>query len=325
MSFRAFSEHTLLLYSKLLQFPEPNTRLMITIITDSGTLLIYEQNHLKWAAQLSEVPVAIDRSNIDGLPGALVTLGRTGSLQVSYLGSEPLLFQVPPLNLKTLDFAQTQQELIELEKEIKAGVDFTDQSLVNNAAEHDVSVQLKIAATPVPHHITNQDGTSNNDNRMMCLVTADLKANIPLEQLQVQFYVEPPLKCSEIVHMYENVEAESIQQIDTNVYFAESSLASSCKVTIVVSFINKKCIPRVIRKTELLPLDMFCKIDVPQKEAVHKVTITVDNADVPTAEGLFTEFTADLAPTGVVGLKMFHSDSVVTVVSAKNSNRYRYV
>lgn len=307
-------------------FPEPNTRLIITVITDSGTLLIYEDANLKWAAQLTEVPIAIDRSNVDGLPGALVTLGRTGRLQVSYLGSEPLLFKVPPLNLNTLNFAKTQQELTELEKEIKAGVDFTDMSLVNNAAEHDISVRVKISTKleQCSNDINTRDRPMENDNNKMCTVCVGLKAAVPLEQVQVQFYVESPLMCSEKSRLYENIGAESIEQFDTNVYFADNLLASSAKVSVVVSFINKKCIPRVIRKSEVLPLDMFCKPASPQKEAAHKITITVENGEAPTAEGLFPEFTADLSTNGVVGFKMFHSDAIVTVVSARNSNRYRY-
>lgn len=299
---------------------------MITVLTDNGTLLIYEEANLKWATQLADVPIAIDRSNVDGLPGALVTLGKTGNLQVSYLGSEPLLFKVPPLNLKALDFVKTQEELVELEKEIKAGVDFTDQSLVNKAAGNDISIQVKIDMKPVQsiYEIKQRDRGFANEYNRMCSLSIGLKANVALEQLQVQIYVECPLKCSEEARMFENVAVDSVEQIDAHVYFTDNLAASSAKLVVLVSFINKKCIPRVIRKTEYLPLDMFCKLDTPQKEAAHKVTVTIENADVPTAEGLFTEFTSELTTNGVVGFKMLHTDSIVTVVSAKNSNRYRY-
>lgn len=53
---------------------EPNARLMTTIVSESGSLLIYEESTLIWAAQLTDVPVAIQRSNLNGLAGAIVTL-----------------------------------------------------------------------------------------------------------------------------------------------------------------------------------------------------------------------------------------------------------
>lgn len=294
---------------------EPNAKLILTIITDSGTLLLYDESNLKWAAQLSEVPIAINRSNLDGLPGAIITLGKTGNLIASYLGSEPLIFKVPPLNLKALDFENAQKELVELEKDIKAGVDFTDMSLINNAAEHDLSVQLVIGS--------NLESFPLNEPNKMCSVSVGLKASIALEQVQVQFFVEPPLKCMQAVQSYEGVEADSIERFDTHVYFGDNLTASSAKVMVVVSFVNKKCIPRIIRKVDYLPLDMFCKLDNPQKDALNKVTISVENSEVPTLEGLFSEFTGELTTVGAVGFKMINSESIVTVVSGKNSNRFR--
>lgn len=288
-------------------------------------MLIYEESRLKWAAQLAEIPIAIDRSNLDGLPGAIVTLGRTGSIQASYLGSEPLLFKVPPLNLQAMDFEKTQLELIELEKDIKSGVDFTDMSLINSSAEHDLSIQLAVnsilEACTFP---TNSwDMPLDNEGRKMCSVSLGLKATVALEQIQVHFYVEPPLKCSDSVWMYQDVTADSVENLNTFVYFSDNLVASSAKITAVVSFINKKSIPRVIRKTGNLPLPMFCKLGNPQKDASNKITIAVENADVPSMEVLYPEFALDFNTSGAVGFKMFQSDSVVTIVSGKNSNRYR--
>lgn len=287
--------------------------------------MLYDESNLKWAAQLSDVPIAVNRSNLDGLPGAVVTLGRTGNLIASYLGSEPLVFKVPPLNLKALDFDNTQKELIELEKDIKAGIDFTDMSLINNAAEHDLSVQLVIGSklVPFPLHNVNRGRSTDHETQNMCSVSVGLKASVPLEQIQVQFFVEAPLKCLQTVQSYEGIGADSIEQFDTHVYFGNGLPAPSAKVMVVVSFINKKCIPRIIRKVDYLPLDMFCKLDSPQKDALNKVTISVENSEVPTLEGLFTEYTGDLTSLGAVGFKIINSESIVTVVSAKNSNRFR--
>lgn len=281
---------------------------------------------MKWASQLSEPPIAIDRSNLDGLPGSIVTLTRTGSLQASYLGSEPMLFKVPPLNLTALDFEKTKQELDELEKDIKAGIDFTDMSLINNAAEHDITVQLAVSShlEPCSFSINKCDMPFDNEAKM-CSISVSLKANTAMDQIQVHFHVDPPLKCSPPVQLYEAIEVNNVDRLDAYVYFEDNLPAPSAKVTAVVSFIDKKNIPRVIRKSDYLPLGLFCKLDNPQKEANNKITITVENADAPSLDVLYSEFLTEPSSLGVIGLKTYQSDSVVTVVSGKNTNRYRYL
>lgn len=118
---------------------EPNAKLMIAVISDNGSLLIYDHTTLVWAAQLSvSSPVAIQRSNIHGLPGAIVTLNRKGTVNVAYLGSDPHVFKAPPLDLKQLDFQRAHSELTELEKQIQQGVDYSGkyQTISNNSSRY---------------------------------------------------------------------------------------------------------------------------------------------------------------------------------------------
>lgn len=102
---------------------EPETRLIVCVVSEHGAFLIFENAVLLWCAQLLNIPVALRRANFHNLPGAIVTLQENGVVNVGFLGSEPHLFKVPNMNLQQLDFEATQKELLELEEIIKVGVD----------------------------------------------------------------------------------------------------------------------------------------------------------------------------------------------------------
>lgn len=93
---------------------------MTLIVTETSTLLVYDNATLRWSAQLSFQPIAISRGFFGCLSGALVLLSEDGLLQFSYLGTEPQLFTAPPLQNQELDFEKAEQELNTLNKIIKS-------------------------------------------------------------------------------------------------------------------------------------------------------------------------------------------------------------
>lgn len=46
------------------RFSEPDGKLMVLVIADTGTLMIYEGTTLKWSAQLPFTPVAVARAQL---------------------------------------------------------------------------------------------------------------------------------------------------------------------------------------------------------------------------------------------------------------------
>lgn len=280
---------------------------------------------LLWAAQLSDVPIAICRANLNGLPGAIGTLSENGKLDLSYLGSDPQTFQVPPLNLQKLNFDKTQNELIELEKEIKKGVDFSDVSMINATAERDLNIDLIISSTmemcTYPTQIPNT--ILPMENVKMISVSVALHAKTILEQIQVQFLCSAPLQASNPIHSYQQMVANQNERIDTWFYMNDFCDIASTMITVIVSFINKQTIPRVIEKTASLPLSMFYNTFLPQKESLIKLTITVNPGTPPNFEQLFSDDFPITSAQNAIGLKSIYSGKVVTIVIAKSSNRYR--
>lgn len=303
-------------------FIEPNARLMTSIVSDSGSLLIYEESTLIWAAQLSEVPVAIQRSNLNGLAGAIVTLSETGNLQVGYLGSEPQPFKVPPLNLNELKYEDVQKELTELEKDIKAGIDFTDVSLTKALAKKDlqlkVTVDTKLETCNIPSKVHFENV------RQMCKVSVILTPSIMLEQIQINFVTLDPVVCSKPLHFLRNVPIGMSNRIDVWIYFNDNTPFHSTDMKVVVSFINQQSICRILEEKITLPMRMFFSHHSPQKEASNKITFSVEGVQTPSLSSLFSpEYSID-SECQAVGFKSCLSKSVITVVAAKSSNRLRY-
>jgi Bardet-Biedl syndrome 9 protein len=96
---------------------------MVAVATDNGSLLIYQDSTLVWCAELVDETIALRRGNFTGLAGAIVTMNSTGKATIGYLGSDPHIFKVPPLNLSKLDCEKSKVELEEMEKEINSSVD----------------------------------------------------------------------------------------------------------------------------------------------------------------------------------------------------------
>lgn len=318
-----FSTYKLCFHSPL----EPDARLIITIVSDSGTLLIYNMTHLIWAAQLADVPVSICRSNLNGLAGAICSLSENGKIDVSYLGSDPQEFQVPPLNLQKINFEKTQNELIELEKEIKQGIDFTDMSMINATTERDLNVELTISPTLELCKYGTQIPplAVSTDEIKMVLVSVSLKANANLEQIQVQFYCSLPLKMNKGMHSFQQMTTDQKEHLDYWFYMDKNIDIETTTISVIVSFINKQSIPRVIEKSKSLPLAMFYKLCQPQKEGAYKLTISVNRTVAPTIDQLFTQDFPIESTHNAAGFKSIYNGKIVTIVAGKHSNRYRLV
>lgn len=299
--------------------------MIITIVSESGTILIYNTSQLIWAAQLSYVPVVICRTNVNGLPGAICTLCENGKIDVSYLGSDPQMFQVPPLNMQKLNFEKTQNELIELEKEIKAGIDFTDVSAINATAERDLNIDFSIE--PALEECTFGTNIPNTlvpfDDVKMVRAIVKLYAQTQLDQVQVQFFCSAPLFISKPIHSFQQMNANQNELIETHFYMGNCCDVSSTTVNVITSFINKHTIPRVIEKTNTLPLTMFFRMFIPQKDASIRLTVSVNQAAVPSIEQLFAEDFQIESTHNAIGFKSIYTGKIVTIVAAKNSNRYR--
>lgn len=299
---------------------EPNARLIIVVASENGSLLVYDSNQLIWAAELSSVPVAIQRANIIGLPGALVTLGRNGSINVGYLGSDPHLFKAPPLDLKQLDFIQAHSELVELEAIIQQSTDLGDTAMVNAAAERYIKFQVNVGQL---EKCTYQTKTSVlEDVQKMVRISIGVKAIVDLEQIQLCVNVIPPLKLSNERQMYLDLKSDQNERFDTLVYVERSADVPSPFAKLVISIILPDITIRVIEYQIELPLGLFCKPTHHQKEAKYRVTLMVSEKEANDLGKLFPDFYLD-SISQAIGLRSLYNGITTTVAVSKTSSRLR--
>lgn len=186
-------------------------------------------------------PVAMKRSNLNSLPGGIVTLGATGQLTIGYLGSESFTFTVPPLNMEEMNFQKAYKELLQLEEEIKESVDVGDREAINQRAADDVRIYFEISSE-----------VSNDFDGLLLDVPADVavkelpackgklkfKCKIALAEMQINFNMPEGIRCSQDTITYIDIEAGTAEAVDFDFFIAELLHFYTSRVVCVVSFIN---------------------------------------------------------------------------------------
>ncbi|KAH8331370.1 hypothetical protein KR074_001751 [Drosophila pseudoananassae] len=314
---------------------EPGARLITAIISDSSKLHLYEKANLIWAAQWpnqSPAPVAIQRSNVQNLAGGIVTLGAKGQLEVGYLGADPFQFQVQPLKLEELSFAQAHKELQQLEDEIKEAVDVRDMDALNQQAadqvrltftiQPEVNDDLDTLLLDVPADVAVKELPSAK-GLLRCRIKAELA------ELQLVFQTPNGVRCSQDTLSFVDVAAGTNHEFKLDFYIAELLHIHSTKVEVIASFVSPRGIPRVIQQSANLPLSMFYRACQPQKAAGIKLTYSIISRHVtPKLATFFGEFLEEHSESHALGLQLLcpgleKQSEVITLVAAKNSNRIR--
>ncbi|CRK93885.1 CLUMA_CG007412, isoform A [Clunio marinus] len=287
---------------------EPDCKLMIAVATENNSILIYQNSTLVWCAELLEQAVAIRRGNFFGIAGGLVTLSPTGKVTVGFLGSEPVLNKVPPINLSKLDYDKSKIELEEMEKEIHESVDNADVPFINASAEKDLNIQTQLT-------VESKEIGHVYSLRIILLPTLNLE--------QVQVHLNPNIEMinSENVFMVKNLISSNEYSLDTSFTLENSaSLEIFDEILLLISFINKQGISRVIRKVVKVPLSKVFQPCLPQNDEIYKVTLSSEHPI--NFNAMLSDFNLQNIKQSF-GLKATISDSNLTMVLAKNTNRYR--
>uniref|UniRef100_A0A1A9V200 Protein PTHB1 n=1 Tax=Glossina austeni TaxID=7395 RepID=A0A1A9V200_GLOAU len=314
---------------------EPTARLITVIFSESSKLFIYENANIIWAAHIKhEPPVAIQRSNLNGLTGALVTLGPCGQLRIGYLGTDPYVFQVPPLNVQELSFTEAQKKLQELEQEIKKATDIQNMEIINQKAYEDMNLSFTINAEVKAEAdlLLLEDIPVNVALKELPVGSGQLRwhAKEALSEMQIVFNMPEGIRCSQDTVTYVNIKGDTSETMELEFFIAELLHFHTSKVEVVVSFISMKGVPRVIQKADFLPLNMFFKLKQPQKAASIKLTYII-NSKVEESSKLcdyFSEFISWENESQSLGLVLLTTvgenfEEIVTIVAGKNSNRLR--
>ncbi|KAL5289209.1 BBS9 family protein [Megaselia abdita] len=321
---------------------ESSARHITTVLSENSSILIYEGAKLLWAAQHENHQVSIMRGNFEDLNGGIVTLSANGLLQIGYLGSEPFIFQVPQLNVQELNFELSHQELVQLENEIKDSIDSDDVKLINIQAENELEIiEFSISPNLQASTFEPTDEELHGKQLMMCSGYLKYCNKINVDEMQILFNVPSGVSCSNSCQTFTNLIENRTDSMEIWFYINEKLNLPSTKVEVIVSYISKHGIPRIVKKEAHLPLTMFYKTVPGEKEASIKLTAKINRKSnignklqnqPPPLSDIFPEFyrkesMVDKNVFGdmqVLGLSsILWSNKIVTVVPAKNSNRLR--
>ncbi|XP_063611687.1 protein PTHB1-like [Penaeus indicus] len=290
----------------------------LCVATHTQTLLVYKEAELKWASQLPFTPVVLSRADFPGIKGALVFLGDAGQLQASYLGTDPSLFVAPPAETREINYDQTDKELAQLHKIIKASTKDTGTLVGMNRGDGDLivsgTVGTQLEKWPGSTRVQDIDG-----GVPAVPVVIRLTAHTPLNTVRVNIAVEKPLTVTQDTFVLRTICDTS--QIMVKFYLADQYIPTSLSVGIVTSYITHTGAPRIITTNLDLPLRLVAKLSAPNKEADHKITISTNKPAVNLPE-LFPDYSLDGSVTTALGLQYFGGPSV-TILSSRTTNRYR--
>lgn len=218
-------------------------------MSTNSEFYVYEDANIIWAARSETVaPVAIQRSNLSGLPGGIVTLSETGQINIGYLGSEPFTFTVPPLDRDTdLHLTQLSRDLKRLEAEIKNVQDVQNMEMINLQAERDLEIKFTIDR----YKLKKSTELESLDDAVLSARVALLELPVSrgalkwqthcdLSELQLAFYLPEGVRCSQDTLSYQNVTSQTVEEMSLEFYISDLVYVHTAQIEVVASFINTK-------------------------------------------------------------------------------------
>ncbi|VVC39185.1 Hypothetical protein CINCED_3A000815 [Cinara cedri] len=257
----------------------PDTKVMCMIVSDTDTVLLYDQTKLRWSAKLPYRPCIIARASFKALQGCLVLLSETGDLQFCYLGTEPAIFMAPE-RPKTKDYNDNKNQLIQLKKDLQ-NISFNDET--------DAPPLLKLTSRVL--------NVRSEDSRKLCDIEIDVTPSLATSTVQISFLVVAPLAVSPtVIHLKDLTETVTIRVIGHRENDDSESVVSSVECTICAYYSRSLDVPGSIQETIRLPLSLVYEVhSVPSSDFGWSARISVGESPVP-LKTLFKEL-VDSSPS----------------------------
>ncbi|XP_061573971.1 protein PTHB1 [Cololabis saira] len=330
-----FRDNGQIRFMKKLEF-NPSCFLPYTTVTDGTTnlllgnhnnmLLVYQDVTLKWAAQLSFVPVAVRVANFPELKGVVVSLSSDGHLLCSYMGTDPSFFSTPKVDAREADYEQVDAEMKKLQRFIREAT--RTQDIVPKAETvEDLSVTATVSSSmdkPSQALIQDIDGLPVPS----VTVQVKVKATSVLKSFKLSICVQPPLAVIQDQFVLEPMDVGSTKTVHFSAFLNGRYPPADLTGDIVVSYsspteLNPKGVPRVLQSRFCLPLALVCVPSSPAKNTTFKITIDTNQPPVDLSS-IFREFSTTSGDKDGNSLAFqFLSGAKVTVLASKTSQRYR--
>ncbi|CAI6367804.1 unnamed protein product [Macrosiphum euphorbiae] len=251
----------------------PETKTMCMIVSDTDSVLVYDQTKLRWSAKLSFHPCIIARASFKALQGCLVMLSETGDLRFCYLGTEPMIFMAPERPIK--DYKDTKNQLVQLKKDLQ------NMSLQD---ETDTLPLLKLNT-----RILNL--RSEGLGKPSCDIEIDVSPSLATSSVQITFQLVAPLVVSPtVIHLKDLTESITVRVMAHRANDDTESAVSSTECTVCAYYSGTSDVPGSVQQTVRMPLTLAYEIhSTPYLDFSWSAKISVDESPVP-LKTLFKEF-----------------------------------
>ncbi|XP_031432807.1 protein PTHB1 [Clupea harengus] len=294
----------------------------------NNMLLVYQDVTLKWAAQLSCVPVAVRVANFQELKGLVVTLSSEGHLQCSYMGTDPSFFTAPKVEAREVNYEEVDTEMRTLQKiirettktqDILPRADMEDELIITASVSTDLDA-VSQALLPEINGATVPSVT----------VQIKVKSRSVVQNPKMTVCVQPPLAVSQDQFGLDSLGGGGGSQAVVTFSAYLNGLYPPADLTgdVAVSYsspteLNPAGVPRVTQCKFSLPLRLVCSPAAPLKNAKYKITVDTNKPPVNLHQ-VFPDFAvkSDDKEGGALAFR-FITGSSVSVLASKSSQRYR--
>ncbi|XP_029110119.1 protein PTHB1 isoform X3 [Scleropages formosus] len=287
----------------------------------NSTLLVYQDVTLKWAAQLSCVPVAVRVANFQDLKGVVVTLSGDGHLQCSYMGTDPSFFMAPRVDAREINYEEVDAEMKALQKIIKEAVR-TQDNFLKTSLEEDLTVTATVSSA-VDTVSRSLLGEIAGNPVPSVTVKIQVKSRLTVQSPKLNVCVQPPLAVTQEQFVLDSMGPGSTSFVMFSVFLNEKYSPADLGGDVTVSYSTPTGVPRVAQCKFTLPLRLVCLPSAPSKNSKYKITIDTNKPPVSLGD-IFPEFVekSEEKEGNVLAFQLI-AGSTVTVQASKTSQRYR--
>jgi Bardet-Biedl syndrome 9 protein len=290
---------------------------------------VYSNEKLEWVAGLPSAPVSLGVCEFAGLKGLITSLDDSGTLSVSYLGTDP-----PASVVKTDDSKELNYEEMDEEHRALLGVIREATSDMKSEPTDRVLLRVEMPTRLDPPITTAADGEpiragSWESRAVTAKLIVSYTGSDTVENLQIEVAATDP-----VVVDQETITIDTLSGgrrtpliLPLRVHVKNDMLPAELVLPVVATYLTKDGKPRTARWDIQLPLCLVCSVVPPVKNAGCKITLET-NQPPPQLSSIFEDVVAEgaeAAASGAANVLTFQywNGMDVTVLVSKSSNRYR--
>ncbi|XP_067305516.1 protein PTHB1 isoform X2 [Pseudorasbora parva] len=293
----------------------------VLMCNHNSMLLVYQDATLKWAAQLSCVPVTVRVANFLELRGLVVTLSADGRLHCSYMGTDPSFFTAPKVEAREVNYEEVDSEMKRLQKVIREATK-TQDILPRAETEEELSLTTVV---------------SSQLDQVSCAVIAEM-SGVPVPSVSVKVKiasrtavlspkltvcVQPPLAVTQDQFVLDSMGSGCELELSFSVFLNGLYPPADLSGDMAVSYSSATGIPRVCQCRFVLPLRLVCRPCSPIKSGKYKITMDTNKPPINLSD-VFPDFSekSENNDSSALGFQLITGSKVI-VLASKTSQRYR--